>query len=301
MGIKNFISEKINLYELSYDCALLILPVIIERVYDTAINRSILGMPFTWLFLMLAVYTLPILIGRMYFSVFRESSPAVKKTVITILFTVTIFAYGNLVYLVMLAGDDITRRGIFTFIASTVLLIMGSIAGLAFGSDYSRENENNVQVIVFLFTTGLLPLFFMLISARDIFGDINSILLFIIVSGFCVLDAVLIMVLIAGYMLIKGLLRRTGLYSSLAEILKLVVPFSVSFIMVVFNIYTDRLFTGPGGIHGTGQAIQLVLMYTLSGVLPLRLIMMVSPPVRGLNIAMGITAAVVMIWMVSLR
>jgi len=193
----------------------------------------------------------------------------------------------------MLAGDDITRRGIFTFIASTVLLIMGPIAGLAFGSDYSRENENNVQVIVFLFTTGLLPLFFMLISARDIFGDINSILLFIIVSGLCVLDAVLIMVLIAGYMLIKDLLRRTGLYSSLAEILRLIVPFSVSFIMVVFNIYTDRLFTG--------QAIQLVLMYTLSGVLPLRLILMFAPPVRRINVVMGIISASVMIWMVSLR
>ena len=301
MSLRSFISGNINLYEFSYDCALLIFPFLLEKIYDPLIQTAIFGIPFRWFFMMLAVYFLPMLIGRMYHNLFGNSPRPVKKIVIAILFTVTIFAYGNLIYLVMLTGDDITTRGIFAFIASTVLLVMGPIAGLAFNSERSERDSSFLQLLIFLITIGMLPLFYMLITAKEAFGINSGFILFIIVCGLCVLDAALIIGLAAGCMMLRELLVRAGLIDAAVLTWKLIIPFSISFILVFFNIYTDRLFTGSGGIHGAGSIIWLVIMYVFTGVFPLRLIMMFAPPVRLINVVMGLTSAAVMIWLVSLR
>lgn len=305
MVIGDFIRNKVNLNEFSYDSALLIFPFILGRVYDPVIKARVFGIPFSQFFLMLAVYFLPLLIGRMYHNVFRDSSQLIKKAVIAILFAVAAFAYGNLLYLVISSGDDLLIRGMFIIIAATVLIIMGPIAGLAFNEyenkEKSGEDNHPVQVYLFLFTAGILPLFYLLMTAKEIFGDINEILLFIIVCALCVGDVILIMVLMAGFFLLRRTLKGTVVYDTASSVFRLLIPFCVSFIMVFFNIYTDRLFLGSAGIHGTGSVIILIVMYTATGVLPLRVIMMIAPPVRIINIVIGILSSVLMIWSVSLH
>jgi len=302
MNIYNILKERTNIYELSYDCGLLLFPVLLERIYNPLSCVSISGIPFIQIFMLAAVYFLPLLTGRLYRNVFSHSVPVVKKTVIAILFTVTVFAYGNLIYLVMMEGGEFTTRGMFIFLAGTVLLIMGPIAGLAFQERAAEQTgDSPVQIILFLFTIGLLPLFYFFLTAKEIFGDINDILLFLAVCLFCVLDVILIMGLVAVFLALKRLLMRTGIYNSVLSVCRLLIPFFIAFIMVFFNIYADKLFTEPGRVSGTGSMIMLIAMYTFTGVLPLRIIMMIDPPVKTLNVMMGILTASLMVYFVSVN
>lgn len=291
----------IRLNELAYDAALILFPLLLEHYFDRMAAFRPCGMPFINIFLAGSIYFLPLLIGRMYSVDFRDSPARVRKCVLAILFVTMFFAYGNLLYLVITAMDGPGSHGKFLMVTATVFLIMGPIAGLMFtGKNAPRVEGSSTQMIVFLLTVGMLPLFYVFMAGEEIFGNTGILLSMLIMAGLVIADVILIILLYLGYSKCKKMLMRSGAYNACIFIMRLLTPFCVSFLLVVFFINSDRLFMAGRGAGGAAPILLAVLFYVVSGVLPLRIMLMLAPPVRPLNIFIGGASLVFMALVVAL-
>lgn len=290
------LNGRVKLNDLAYDAAVILFPFLLEWAYDRIMAGRILGIPFGHLFLVCTVYFLPLLIGKMYHVDFRESPERVRKCVLAVLFASMFFAYGNLLYLVIPAVKEAGTHGKFIIMAATVFLIMGPIEGLMFTKkDAPRVEGASTQMVVFLITMGLLPLFFVIISGEDIFGNTGFFLSLLIIIGLLVGDVVLIVLLYGAYAKVKKSLIGAGAYDACIFVVRILTPFCVSFLLVFFNIHSDRLFMGGIGAGGVRAVFLVLFFYVATGVLPLRILMMLAPPVRPVNIFMGIVSVAAMI------
>jgi hypothetical protein len=113
-------------------------------------------------------------------------------------------------------------------------------------------------------------------------------------------DALLIVIIYGIYKKIKNFLIRIEVYDTYISLIKIARPFCISFILVFFNINSNRLFSGIGG-QSAGSFILIAGLYIISGVLPLRILLMLSPPVRPFNILIGIASAGFMIAVIILK
>jgi hypothetical protein len=294
-------SNKIKLNDLAYDAAIFIFPLILGQLYGRLMAFRPLGLPFVQLFLAGTVYFLPLLIGKMYNVDFRDSSERVRKCVLVILFATMFFAYGNLLYLVMPTIDQAGSYGKFLMVTATIFLIMGPIAGLMFTKkDAPRVEGASTQMVVFLMTMGFLPLFFILISGEEIFGNTGFLLSLLIIIGLITGDVVLIVLIYAAYSKYKKMLIKAGAYDTCVFIIRLLTPFCVSFLLLFFNINSDRLFMTGIGTKGAWSILLVIFFYVATGVFPLRILMMLTPPVKPVNIYIGIASAVFLILVVVL-
>ena len=126
-----FFRDRIKPNELAYDCAVILFPFILEELYNPLMASAPFGLPFAQLFIMSTVYFLPLLIGRMYNEDFKDSPALVRKCVPVVLFASMIFAYANLLFLIVPAmKTDPEGSGKFIMVSATVFLIMGPMAGL---------------------------------------------------------------------------------------------------------------------------------------------------------------------------
>ena len=153
-------SNTVKLNDLAYDAALILFPLLLEHYFDRLVAFRPCGVPFIQLFLAGAIYFLPLLVGKMYAVDFRDSPARVRTCVLVILFVTMLFAYGNLLYLIIPVIDQAGSYAEFIMVTATLFLIMGPIAGLMFmGRNAPRVEGASTQMIVFLMTMGMLPLF----------------------------------------------------------------------------------------------------------------------------------------------
>jgi hypothetical protein len=302
MDKQMLLKNRFNLNELAYDIALLVFPFILERIYTPLMASATPGIPFRLVFITSTVYFLPLLIGSMYNNDFRDSSHFIKRCILYILFACTLFAFVNIMYLVMPGIDKPGNHGKLVLITAIIFLLMGPIAGMMFTRKNSpRLQEGSTQVFLFLFTIGLLPLFYMLVSGEELFGNTGFIAGFFIITGLITGDAVFIVLLYLFYKKSRDTVIRMGLYDRFMFIMRLLAPFCVSFMLVLFNINSTRLFIGSAGVHGAGSVALIIFLYIISGVLPLRIMMMLTPPVNRGNIVLGIISAVSMVIILMTR
>ncbi len=301
MDIRGFL-KKINPNEFAFDCAILLFPFLLEEIYDPLMESAPLGIPFARLFVAGTVYFLPLLIGTMYNRDFANSPGTVRKIVPVVLFASMFFAYANLLYMIvpgMNAADS--GNGPFVMVSATLFLVMGPTAGLYFTRKGAPGIEGaSTQLVIFLITVGFLPMLYLLIAGERIFGDTGFLLGMLIVLLVIAGDAVFIVLVLAAYRTAKNLLARAGLYDASVRAVRIATPFCVSFMLVFFNIMSDRLFTGIG-LGGACAVVLILVLYVVSGVLPLRLVMMLTPPVKPLNAALGVLSAASMITVLIMR
>jgi len=302
MSGKTTLQNRINLNELAYDAALFIFPFMLEQYYVRLVSFQPLGLPFIQLFLASAVYFLPLLIGNMYNVDFGESSKWVKRCVLVILFATMFFAYGNLLKLVLPGIDREGSYGAFILFSATLFLIMGPIAGLVFtGKNVPRTEGVSSQVVVFLLTVGMLPLFYTFMAGEKLFSGAGFFLSILITIALVSGDVLLIIILFVAYYSVKRMLVRAGAYDRLMFVLRLLTPFCVSFLLVLFYINSERLVATGMGPGGAGHVLLVIFIYLASGVLPLRIMMMLAPPVRPINILIGTVSAACMVLVVALK
>lgn len=293
--------KKINLNEAAYDSALLIFPFFLGRIYNTAMKSAVFGIPFPMLFLLATIYFLPVMIGKMYNIEYRNSPKSVKKALIFIIVSGTIFAYGSLLNMTITGVALGETMKSFVFLSGTVFLIMGPIAGIVTAPESVTGDELPVQMIIFLFTLGILPLFFMLVSGQEIFGDVNGLLVFLIIIGLMIGDTLFIVLLYGLFILIRRLLVKLGVLDGVRFITRLLIPFCISFILVFFNIYGDRVILGGVGVRGPGSVLLIIFFYVITGIIPLRILLMLSPPVRPVNVLLGVFSTSVMVYVLAIR
>jgi len=296
------VKKGLKLNELAYDAALILFPLLLEYYFDRIAAFRPCGVPFIQISLACAIYFLPLLIGKMYAIDFGESPARVRTCVLIILFVTLFFAYGNLLYLIIPVADQAGPHDRFIMVTATVFLVMGPIAGLMFtGKNAPRVEGASTQMIVFLMTMGMLPLFFMFISGEEVFGNTGVLLSLLIIAGLAVADVLLIILLYLGYSKCKQMLIRAGAYDTCISMVRLLTPFCVSFLLVVFFINSSRLFMAGRGAGGPGPILLVILFYVVSGVLPLRIMLMLTPPVRPINIFIGVASVLSMVLVVALR
>jgi len=292
--ISDFFQNRLNLNELAYDCAIVFFPFILKELYSPMMASAPFGIPFILIFLLCSIYFLPVLIGKMYNTDFKDSPPIIRKSVLTIFFTTLLFVFISLLVKVIPSGISNPSTSAFIFITGIVFLIMGPIAGLTFTGKDTLSGEYSTQVMVFLFTIGILPLFYLLISGKEIFGDINGLLVFLLITGLMIGDVILIFLIFMTYMLARKLVIRIGIYNLMLSAGRLFAPFCVAFILVFFNMYSDRIFLTKGR-HSVKSISLIIFLYVITGVLPLRIMLMLAPPVRPLSILMGVTSLIIML------
>jgi hypothetical protein len=279
-----------------YDLAILVFPFILERIYTPLMASAPLGIPFIQVFITAMIYFLPFLIGSMYNNDFRDSPPLIKRFVPYVLCSCTLFAFINIMHLVMPGIRNNETGTSFVLITAIVFLIMGPMAGIIFTrKDSPGIKGESTQVFIFLFTTGMLPLFYMIIAGEMIFGKISGFAAFFHLIGLMVGDVLLIIILYLIYRQSRQFMIRIGAYDRLIYIMEFLAPFCVSFMLVFFNINSTRLFIGSAGVHSAGSVLLVFFLFIISGVLPLRVMMMLTPPVKRGNIVLGIISAVSMV------
>ena len=293
MKTSGFFNGRINLNELAYDFAILIFPFLLEKLYNPIMNSAPFGLPFAWMFILSTVYFLPLLTGRMYNEDFKNSHALIRKFVTYVLFASMFFAYANLLFLIIPSFKmEAQGYGKFILVSATVFLLMGPMAGLMFSKKNAPKIEGaSTQLVVFLITIGFLPLFFIIVEGERIFGDTGVLFGIFIIILLILGDAVFIVLIYGLYKKIKNFLIRANVYDTCVKLVKIATPFCISFMLVFFNINSNRLFSGFGG-KGTGSIILIFALYVISGVLPLRILLMLTPPVRPLNVLLGITSLV---------
>jgi hypothetical protein len=295
-----FLTNRINFNELIFDFAILFFPLMLEEIYDPLMASAPFGLPFVQLFITGTIYFLPLLIGRMYNVDFKDASAFIRKLIPVILFLTTFFAYGNLLYLVIPTFNDAESHSRMIFMTATLFLIMGPTAGLMFTrKDAPRIEGASTQLFLFLFTIAIIPLLYVLISGESIFGNTAVLAGILIAFGLMMGDALLIVLLYFIYIKTKAVLVRLGIYKTFIFVVKLMTPFCVSFMLVFFNINSSRLLVGIE-LHGAASVLLVILIF-VAGVLPLRIMLMMTPPVRPINIVLGILSAASMILVVSMN
>ena len=295
MEKQNSFKDKINLNELAFDAAILIFSYALERIYSPVMESAPLGFPSVLLFILSTVYFLPVLVGSMHNVDFKDSPPFIKRCVSVTLFAVVFFAFFNLLYTIFAGIKYKGPYANFIMAAGVLFLIMGPIAGLMFTrKDAPRIKGASTQVFLFLFTVGMLPFFFFVMLGEEIFGNTGFFAGILIVFGLLIGDVLFILMLYFTYATCKNFLIRKGLYDASVSIIKVMTPFCVSFMLVFFNINSNRLIIGDKGFHDAGSILLAVFLFIVSGILPLRILMMFTPPVRPLNILIDAIAVAYM-------
>jgi len=289
------LKDKINLNELAFDAAILVFSYALERIYSPVMESAPLGFPSVLLFILSTIYFLPVLVGSMHNVDFKDSPPFIKRCVSVTLFAVVFFAFFNLLYTILAGIKYKGPYANFIMAAGVLFLIMGPTAGLMFTrKDAPRIKGASTQFFLFLFTVGMLPFFFVVMLGEEIFGNTGFFAGIFIVFGLLIGDVLFILMLYFTYAACKNFLIRKGLYDTCVSILKLMSPFCVSFMLVFFNINSNRLIIGGKGVHDADSILLAVFLFIVSGILPLRILMMFTPPVRPLNILIDAIAVAYM-------
>ena len=90
-------------------------------------------------------------------------------------------------------------------------------------------------------------------AGEELFGNTGILLSLLIIMGLCVADVVLIILLYLGYSKCKKMLLQAGVYDTGIFIVRLLTPFCVSFLLVVFFINSDRLIMAGGERGGSAR------------------------------------------------
>jgi len=201
-------NNNINISELAYDLGILAFSFIISHYYKAIMAFMIGSVPFPVMFFMTALYVLPVLIGKIYYSNFSDSDIKLRKFVIFTMITNTAFIFIYTLYYIMkktqFSEGMMGTLGVLTI----VILIMAPIAGMVFTDKRMETEELSTQLIISVFTVGMFPLFIVLVNGSELFGELNGFLEFLIIAGFVLGDIFLIIMLMIGLIVIKRLAKN---------------------------------------------------------------------------------------------
>ena len=288
--------RRMTIREIAADSGMIVFTWVLALYYDRVVTISFCGIPFPALFLLSALYFLPILFGRLYTITFASSPAIIRKMVLFTMVTNLLFIFVYLLYLMINHPPGSEKAGISIFIIAIVFLIMGPIAGFM---DMPRSSDGiSATAIINIFTIGLIPLFLGLLNLGDIVGDINDALELLIILGLMLSDVLLIIILALGAMGLRKVLISSGAAPIADRLYRHSLPFAAEFLLVIFNIMAGNIIMNATGGTGEFRVPLTLLLFVFTGVLPLRLLILISPPVSIYTIASAILSTAVLLYAV---
>ena len=283
--------HKPNISELAFDSGILVFSFGLSYYYETLISIHIFSIPFSAVFLLLALYYLPVLIGNLYNNVFFNAGKTVKNLVVCTLATNLLFIFGNLMHYVVSSNALPELTAAAVGISAMVLVIVGPISGLMFTAAKADENKVSVQMYISLIAAGIIMLFVILIFSSAWFKSTWGPLRFFLTIGLIGGDAAAILLSAALVYCIKNFFVKVKVYDPLNRAFRILIPFLAAFLLTVFNIHASRLIFHAIGTDSIDSKMLVLGAFIFSGVLPLRLILAAKPPYNAVNIFIGILSA----------
>lgn len=256
--------------------------------------------PLVLLFLyVIVVFSLPWFLGYMYvvYAVFYSSF--IKQIVKWIFIVITLF---TLVYLIGVmshvypSGNDPSSNldsiGFFILFLLVLGPMMG-LGGLAAGYGEFRtdklKDEASVTTVLISIVIAIALLVWACqkidLSSRNIF--LQYLLMFLIFIG-ASLGAALFIGLM---MLIKTGLEKINAYDKLSLLAQNLFPFFIVSTLVIWNEVGLRLIVDTfGDTHEKISLTLLLISLTFTGLIPFRIIMLFAPPLKAINIFIGLVA-----------
>lgn len=285
--VETVMFRKINTAELSCDLGIILFSAVLPRIYDSLIDVRLFSVPFTPLFLLFAVYFLPILLGDIWNNSLTPQDRILRRSLVATLVCNLLFVFGNIMYYTLHREIVPETQGMVIGVMAMVLLLMGPIAGFMFTSKRSAPDKLSAQVTISIVTCGLLFLFFLLMCGGEWFENVWGLFQFFIIIGFIIGDAVLIMLAFGALYAAAGALSRRGLLEPLKRAFAFSIPFWAAFLLTVFNLHATRLIFGSIGTGTAGGKLLVTAAFVFSGVIPLRVILALKPPYSSFNIFLG--------------
>ena len=287
---------RINTAEIACDLGIILFSAVLSRFYDGMVSITIFSIPFPALFLLAAIYFLPVLVGSIWNNSFSPADRVLRRLLVASLACNLLFCFGNVMYYTMHKELVPETQGMVIGVMSMVLLLMGPIAGFMFTSRRMAMDRVSTQITLSIITCGLLFLFFLLMCGMELFRNVWGLFQFFIIIGFIIGDAVLIMLMIAAMHAAAAFLSRRGLLDPLRRAFSFSIPFWAAFLLTVFNIHASRLIFGSIGTASAGGKVLVLAAFTFSGVLPLRILLAVKPPYSALNIFLGVVSTALLLY-----
>jgi hypothetical protein len=295
--------SKINGYEIAFDLAVFIFVLFLEGFIGSPLSKKFINDSglMAVLYLVFA-YCMPWYLGGIYMKYKEYKKAWIDKTVLVIFSIIVLFIFIMITFLCVAGSPGgFENRSGFILTSGIVLLIMGCIAALTVpeGKTGSFENTKNISggTIILVFTIGMLGFFYIAIYKPFLPESAKGFLYYLYFFGTFFGVPVIIAVALMIVMIVKGLLVRLNLTKALFKIKDFALPFFLTTLLLLFNsissIYITRIGTT---IFRDGSSLPVVLLLVFSGILPMRLLLILAPPVRFVNIVTGIAGMAVYIY-----
>ncbi len=253
--------------------------------------------------------TLPWYLGYLYAHWNKYYKKIVNKIVKWFFIAIVL---ASLVYLMVLAmsvpwddlhkTDKITENfamfAMFLLVLGPMMCIPGFMAGEADceqpekdGSDINDPSVTSVMMIV------VLAIGFMIWWANADYTQKHSWLILPIYIGACVAAVIVFGI----YYALLSLLKKMGIYKILTRFAQYLFPLFIVTVLILWNEIGMRLLlSSDKNAYASISFGRLIFLITVSGFIPFRLIMILTPPLRLINLLIGVLAFVLYLYNIRL-
>ncbi|HNL69607.1 MAG TPA: hypothetical protein PKK76_13825 [Leptospiraceae bacterium] len=280
---------SVNLNELSFDAGILFCTAIIRFALfgDRPIAEALASWQLVVVYL-LVCFAIPSYMGYVLGRYAKFTGRFTQRLILTI-FSVVILTIFVFLTRIMLQLQDQNLMG-FLLCSGTGLLLMGSIAGIV-----TMANAEDTEVVTNAFENPIL----------SILGVTGSVILLFYLGiykpfgitfegglGFLEFLAVFVGCPFAGvlFILVVGLAENAVMKAGGGEVLErmrhVLIPLFIAVSLMIFSNFAGH-FLGQTSQSVGGSSLARILLFTFSGVLPFRIVLVFMPPVRITNVIIG--------------
>lgn len=253
------------------------------------------------------VLTLPWYLGYMYAIYEEYYSKFVMRTIMVVFIIIVLFVLVYMVRIMFSSGqmddnapaDTITTT---TDIFSLFLLVLGpmmSIGGLVAGKDdcdtiRKKDTDDDASptaaLLILVLAIAFLAWWVSIPAVQN-----HGWLALLAYLG-CAFPAVIVYGLFLWF---KSFLRKMGVYHSLARLAGYLFPFFIIVILILWSDIGQHFIIMDFGNGGKMSFKYLLLSLSIAGFIPFRAILLFQPPLRLINIAIGIGAFIFYLYSIS--
>lgn len=282
----------ININELIFDAVMLVFVFILNRFFGPGqIKHTLSPMMITVIYLIFA-YCLPWYMGIIYrqFEGYFQSTG--RRVLLAIFGMLVLFIFISIGYCTGKAGVLESNKGGFMIMAGIVLLMMGCIVGGTYNPKLESAAEDNEDIslagFIAIITLSILGFFCGISFIQHWHGTFGFVLDFLTIIMLFLGTAVVCIVLLTVMIYLKAGLIKLKLLKPIMKLKHFLLPFVLTTLLLLFNNLNLQIIKEMvQSITGGSPGLTVIIALIISGIIPFRIILLLTPPVRLINIGIG--------------